>query len=255
MRALTHLRSPGLILLFPWAQEYSGLGLVAAAAQAARDASVPIAVHLDHAQSATAVRFAADSGLYDSIMVDMSHCAEKAENLTQTADLTGYCKSRGVAVEAEPGRIEGGEDGVADTSAAGLQAMMTDADEALRFVNTGIDWLAPSFGNVHGKYGPNGIELDYARLESIRRAIGPDVRLVLHGTDGFDADILKRCISAGIVKVNINRSVNDIWRAVVSGEGAVSVLMEKATEGMQKEIERWIYMLGSEGKALDHGPA
>ena len=179
-RALTALRSPGLILLFPWAQTYSGLALVTAAAHCARAAPVPIAVHLDHATDPDAIRAAADSGLFDSIMVDMSHHSA-SENLARTRELVAYCRARGVATEAEPGRIEGGEDGVADPGA--LEGMMTDEDEARRFADTGIDWLAPAFGNVHGNYGPRGIQLDYDRLQRIHREVGDDVRLVLHGTD------------------------------------------------------------------------
>lgn len=97
---------------------------------------------------------------FDSIMVDMSH-HEKAENLSKTKDLVAYCHARGIATEAEPGRIEGGEDGVSDT--ADLTGLMTTAEEAQQFVDAGVDLLAPAFGNVHGEYGPRGIVLDYDR--------------------------------------------------------------------------------------------
>ena len=140
---------------------------------------MPIAVHLDHATEPDAIHAACDSGLYDSIMVDMSH-HDKAENLARTRELVAYCQERGVATEAEPGRIEGGEDGVTDTGA--LEGMMTDEIEARHFVDTGIDWLAPAFGNIHGNYGPRGIQLDYDRLQRIQQEVG-QVRLVLHGTD------------------------------------------------------------------------
>lgn len=94
-------------------------------------------------------------------MVDMSH-HEKEENLAKTKELVALCHSRGIATEAEPGRIEGGEDGVKDT--AELQGMMTTAEEIDDFVATGIDFIAPAFGNVHGDYhGVENIHLDYER--------------------------------------------------------------------------------------------
>ena len=75
-------------------------------------------------------------------MVDMSHY-EKAENLEKTSNLVRYCQERGIATEAEPGRIEGAEDGVMDT--AGLEACMTTPDEVEEFIDTGVDTLAPAF--------------------------------------------------------------------------------------------------------------
>lgn len=94
-------------------------------------------------------------------MVDMSHY-DKAENLSKTAELTAYCHARGIATEAEPGRMEGGEDGVKDTG--DLQGMLTTSEEAMKFVETGIDFLAPAFGNVHGNYGGvENMKLDFDR--------------------------------------------------------------------------------------------
>jgi fructose-bisphosphate aldolase, class II len=246
VRACEALKSPGMILLFPWAQQYSTLGLATLASHMARNAKVPVTLHLDHAQSDTAVKTAADSGCYDSIMVDMSHY-DKEENLARTTALTQYCHERGIAVEAEPGRIEGGEDGVGDTGE--LEALMTDADEAGRFADTGIDWLAPAFGNVHGNYGPRGPQLDYDRLHMLKREVGARLRFVLHGTDGFDQDILAKCIAGGMVKININRAVNRHWKTAVKEEGTLTGLIEQATTKMQEEVEWWIRALGSEGKA------
>jgi fructose/tagatose bisphosphate aldolase len=116
-----------MILLFPWAVHYADGILVHAAAEAARNASVPVTVHMDHAQTPEIIRRAADLGGFDSIMVDMSHY-EKAENLALTRELVEYCHARGIATEAEPGRIEGGEDGVADT--ADLEGLLTTPEES-----------------------------------------------------------------------------------------------------------------------------
>lgn len=204
---------------------------------------------MDHAQTPEIVKQAADLGLFHSIMVDMSHY-EKDENLRLTKELTEYCHERGIATEAEPGRINGGEDGVIDT--AELEGILTDADEARRFVDTGIDWLAPAFGNVHGSYGERGVQLDYDRLESIDAAVGGDdgVRLVAHGTDPFDKDIYTKLMKAGITKVNINKVVNRKYMDLQKEGGyGLTELMEKGTELMQKELEGLMDMLGSSGKA------
>lgn len=167
IRAAEAKRAPLQILLFPWAlQKYSPL-LVDFAAHAARKATVPVTVHMDHAQdpavidAASQILAADGTPAFDSIMVDMSHY-EKEENLAKTKELVALCHSRGIATEAEPGRIEGGEDGVKDT--AELQGMMTTPEEVDDFIATGIDFLAPAFGNVHGDYnGVENIHLDYDR--------------------------------------------------------------------------------------------
>lgn len=237
-----------MILLFPWALSYSGPILSLAAHTAASKSRVPVTVHLDHAQSPDDIHAAADSGHFDSIMVDMSHHPPE-ENLRLTAELTEYCHHRGIATEAEPGRIEGGEDGVQDTKE--LEGMMTSREQAREFVDTGIDWLAPAFGNVHGKYGPRGIQLDYDRLEGINAEVHPDgTRLVLHGTDGFDEKIYAKCIERGITKANLNRNVNEMYTTLQAQGGlGLTALMEKGTQAMQQEIEKCMDWLGSSGKA------
>ncbi|KAF2709549.1 putative fructose-bisphosphate aldolase [Pleomassaria siparia CBS 279.74] len=249
VRAAEAKNSPAMILLFPWAIEYANSGLVHLAAEAAKSASVPVTVHLDHAQSPEIVRRAADMGGFDSIMIDMSHY-EKEENLRLTADLTNYCHERGIACEAEPGRIVGGEDGVGDTE--DLESLLTTPDEAQRFVDCGIDWLAPSFGNVHGNYGPRGIQLEYERLQSIMDKVGDQVRLVLHGADPFDKTIFQTCIGHGVSKVNINKVLNNpcqrVW-AEWSEKKPFTEVIELATKEMQKAVEGCCDLLGSTGKA------
>lgn len=166
IRAAENKSSPLQILLFPWALKYSPL-LIDFCAAAARKATVPVTIHMDHAQDPDVIRTAAEmkaangTPAFDSIMVDMSHY-EKEENLRRTRELVAFCHERGIATEAEPGRIEGGEDGVQDT--AELEGMMTTAEEIDDFVATGIDFIAPAFGNVHGDYhGVENIHLDYER--------------------------------------------------------------------------------------------
>lgn len=247
IRAAEKKKSPAMLLLFPWALTYASSHLASMCASAARSASVPITLHLDHAQTPESIRYAADLGVFDSIMVDMSHY-EKAENLALTRELATYCHERGIAVEAEPGRIEGGEDGVKDTGA--LEGMLTSVEEAREFVDTGIDWLAPAFGNVHGSYGARGIVLEYERLQAIENAVGEEVKLVLHGTDGFGKEIYGKCIDAGITKVNVNGVVNKPYLKLQS-EGGLGLidLIEKGTNIMQEAVETCVDQLGSEGKA------
>jgi len=119
---------------------------------------------MDHAQSEEEIIAASDYP-FDSIMVDMSHY-EKEENLEKTERITKMLHEKGIATEAEPGRINGGEDGVKDTG--DLEGLLTTAEEASEFVATGIDFLAPAFGNVHGNYGGvENINLDFERYVSI----------------------------------------------------------------------------------------
>lgn len=124
VKAAERRKSPLIIQLFPWAITSSNGILVHAAAQAARQASVPVAVHLDHCQDEDMVKEACLLP-FDSIMVDMSHHS-KEENLAKTKELVAYCHAHGKAAEAEPGRIEGGKDGVSDT--LDLAGLMTSAE-------------------------------------------------------------------------------------------------------------------------------
>lgn len=158
--AAEQARSPLILQFFPWAVEFGNGLLIRAASEAASRAQVPISIHLDHCQKPELVKLAADMGLFHSIMVDMSHY-NKEENLRRTKELVEYCNARQIATEAEPGRIEGGEDGVVDTDA--LEGMKTTAEEIDEFIGTGVDALAPAFGNIHGEYGPSGPQLDFER--------------------------------------------------------------------------------------------
>ncbi|EKD15560.1 fructose-bisphosphate aldolase [Drepanopeziza brunnea f. sp. 'multigermtubi' MB_m1] len=249
VRAAEACRSPAIVQLFPWALEYAGSTLVLAAAEAAHSSSAPVTLHLDHAQTPELVRQAADiPAAFDGIMCDMSHY-EKEENLELTRELTEYCHRRGIISEAEPGRIEGGEDGVAAT--VDLEAVLTTPEQAEEFVSTGIELLAPAFGNVHGEYGPRGINLEYERLESVHKAVGDRVRLVLHGADPFDETVFTKCIRAGVTKININKGVNKHYEKVqaeMRGKPLTTVI-EAGTLAMQKAVENYMRILGSAGKA------
>ncbi|CAK7237828.1 hypothetical protein SBRCBS47491_010163 [Sporothrix bragantina] len=256
VRAAEKKRSPIIIQFFPWAVKATDGLLIRAAAEAAKNATVPVAVHMDHAQDEELIRFAADTLPFDSIMVDMSHY-DDAENLSKTKVLVDYCHARHITTEAEPGRIEGGEDGVADT--VDLEGVMTTAQQVEDFVATGIDFLAPAFGNVHGEYGARGPVLDYERLDMVREAVkaasakaGRGVRVVLHGTNDFSEDVMKKCIRGGVSKINVNKLVLDDYLVFQKNESAglpSTTLVERGIATTQTLVEWQMDVCGSTGKA------
>jgi len=251
-RAAEAKKSPAMILLFPWAlQTFKGI-LANMAADVCRSASVPISLHLDHCLEPELVKFAA-SLPFDSIMVDMSHY-EKEENLALTKELTTYCHERGIATEAEPGRINGGEDGLKDT--ADLEGILTTPEQAMEFVNTGIDFLAPAFGNIHGEYGAKGPRgwLEFDRLEKVKAAVQGKVKIVLHGTNSFDRSLFQECVKGGISKINVNAQLINPWRQMMNKRGAegytpITKLMEDSMNIFQGVVERLMDECGSSGKA------
>lgn len=244
-------KSPALIQLFPWSIEYADGLLLHAAAEAADKASVPIGVHMDHAQSPDIIRRAADLGGFDGIMVDMSHY-EREENLRLTKELVEYCNKRGIITEAEPGRINGSEDGIQDTG--DMEEILTSPEQAEEFVACGIDWLAPAFGNVHGVYGPKGPQLDFERLRKVQNAVSDRVRLVLHGAHEqyFQEELLRKCIGYGMAKLNINGPVAAAWTKVqgeLTGKVPLTTVIEEQTKAMKAVVEEHMDFLWSSGKA------
>lgn len=196
------------------------------------------------------VKHAADNLPFDSIMVDMSHY-EKDENLRLTRELVTYCHERRISTEAEPGRIEGGEDGIADT--ADLSGLLTTPEEIEEFVDTGVDFLAPAFGNVHGEYGKRGPVLEYDRLDSISRDCKKrNVRVVLHGTNDFPEDVMTKCIKGGCSKINVNKLVLEDYNQYLKEAAAATMLTKLMEEGVEKVVtltELWMHRCGSAGKA------
>ncbi|TML68140.1 MAG: class II fructose-bisphosphate aldolase [Actinobacteria bacterium] len=170
--------------------------LVAALTAVATRSRVPACVQLDHVAEPLLVDSALAAGV-GAVLVDGSHLShEENTALVRRAVETA---PRGVGVEAELGHIEGGED-VAVAAAAGA---FTDPDEAADFVGeTGTDCLAVSIGNVHGSYA-SPPSLDWERLERIRERVG-DLPLALHGASGLPPEDVRRAVSLGICKVNVN---------------------------------------------------
>lgn len=203
---------------------------------------------------------------------------KKKKNLAKTTELVKLCHSKGIATEAEPGRIEGGEDGVKDT--AELEGMMTTAEEVDDFIATGIDFLAPAFGNVHGDYhGVENIHLDYERyvsftlsaspfslsssfhpltqslhhsLAAIQKKVDNRVQIVLHGTNEFIPEILSKCIERGVTRVNVNKMVLSdyfAYTAEKTGKVPLTEQLETGTDLIKKQCEYWIDNMGCAGKA------
>ncbi|MFF7384910.1 class II fructose-bisphosphate aldolase [Streptomyces griseoluteus] len=176
--------------------------LARAAACAAEQAAVPVALHLDHVQSDALLRRAPDAG-FSSVMYDAARLPY-AENLAATRAAADWAHARGLWIEAELGQI-GGKDGrpPLDAHAPGAR---TDPAEARDFVaRTGVDALAVAVGSTHAMTTRTAV-LDHALLR--RLAAGPGVPLVLHGSSGVPDDELVRAVEGGIGKVNIGTALN-----------------------------------------------
>jgi fructose-bisphosphate aldolase class II len=154
IKAAERCRSPAIIQLFPWTLHFQGPAFVKYVADVSRVASVPISVHLDHCLKKEDADLALECA-FDSIMVDGS-MFETEENIRYTKSVVERATAKSITIEAELGRIEGGEDGIPMLE---LDGLLTDPDFAQHFVEqTGVHFLAPSFGNVHGPYPPGGAE-------------------------------------------------------------------------------------------------
>ncbi|MCX5071356.1 ketose-bisphosphate aldolase [Streptomyces sp. NPDC060334] len=166
----------------------------------ARAASVPVAVHLDHAESVELVREAAGLG-FGSVMFDASKLPYDA-NVTVTRAITEQCHRADVWVEAELGEI-GGKDG------AHAPGVRTDPDEARSFATaTAVDALAVAVGSSHAMLTRDAV-LDFDLITRLRDSL--DVPLVLHGSSGVDDTDLAKAVTAGMTKVNISTHLNKIF--------------------------------------------
>lgn len=157
--------------------------------------TVPVAIHLDHGSSFEKCKEAIDAG-FTSVMIDASHHPFE-ENVETTSKVVEYAHANGVSVEAELGTVGGQED---DIVADGV--IYADPKECEELVKrTNIDFLAPALGSVHGPYKgePN---LGFAEMEEISKLA--DLPLVLHGGTGIPTKDIKRAISLGTAKINVN---------------------------------------------------
>jgi tagatose 1,6-diphosphate aldolase GatY/KbaY len=243
--------SPVMLQLHPSALKYGQTPLVALCLEAARTATIPVSVHLDHSTSHQDIQRALDAGVR-SIMADGSPLPY-AENLAFTRAMTHLAHSRGAVVEAEIGRISGTEDGL---TIAEKEAKMTDPEQAVEFVReTGVDALAVTIGNVHGEYKREP-RLDFPRLERIRKLL--PVPLVLHGASGLPESMINQSIELGVCKFNVNTEVRKAYmRALrsevcsVDGSDLLDVAGE-AIAAMQSVITDKLNLFGSIQKAHLH---
>ena len=156
--------------------------------------TVPVALHLDHGTYEGCLK-CIDAG-FSSVMFDGSHFPID-ENKKKTTELVNLCHSRGISIEAEGGAIGGEEDGVIGSGE------IADPNECKIIADLGVDFLAAGIGNIHGKYPANWKGLDFDALAATKALIG-DLPLVLHGGTGIPADMIKKAISLGVAKINVN---------------------------------------------------
>ncbi len=187
------------------AKYHGGLEPVALASlAAARKASVPVAVHLDHAEDEDLAREAVDLG-FGSIMYDGAHF-EYEQNVEVTARVAAYAHERGVYVEAELGKV-GGKDG------AHAPGVLTDPAEAAVFVAaTGVDALAVAVGSSHAMT-ERSAALNLDRIAGLKAAL--DVPLVLHGSSGVSDENIVAAIAAGMTKINVSTHLNGFFTRAV----------------------------------------
>ena len=243
--------SPAMLQLHPSALKYGESMLVEMCLEAARSATVPISVHLDHSTSEGDIQNVLNAGV-KSIMADGSPM-EYAENLAFTRKMTELSHQHNAIVEAEIGRISGTEDGL---TIAEKEAKMTDPAQAVEFVNaTNVDVLAVTIGNVHGEY-KSPPKLDFDRLAKIRSLI--DIPLVLHGASGLPDWMIERSIQLGVCKFNVNTEVRQAYMESLKDElcskGPQDLLdiTSSAIGAMEEVITGKLQLFGSANKAHLH---
>ncbi|MBD5497271.1 MAG: class II fructose-1,6-bisphosphate aldolase [Lachnospiraceae bacterium] len=156
--------------------------------------TVPVALHLDHGSFEGCYK-CIEAG-FSSIMFDGSHYPI-AENVEKTTKLVADAHEKGLSIEAEVGSIGGEEDGVVGMGEC------ADPDECKAIADLGVDFLAAGIGNIHGKYPENWKGLSFETLDAVQQKTG-ELPLVLHGGTGIPADMIKKAISLGVAKINVN---------------------------------------------------
>ena len=248
------LKSPVILGVSEGAGKYmTGFKTVAAMVEAMIDElkiTVPVALHLDHGTYEGCYK-CIKAG-FSSIMFDGSHYPIE-ENVEKTKELVKIAHAMGLSLEAEVGSIGGEEDGV-----VGL-GECADPAECKTIADLGIDFLAAGIGNIHGKYPANWPGLRFDVLEKIKEAVG-DMPLVLHGGTGIPADMIKKAISLGVAKINVNTecqlSFAEATRAYIEagkdqqGKGYdPRKLLAPGAEAIKATVKEKMELFGSVGKA------
>jgi len=248
------LKSPVILGVSEGAGKYmTGFKTVAAMVEAMMEElniTVPVALHLDHGTYDGCYK-CIKAG-FSSIMFDGSHYPIE-ENIEKTKELVKVAHAMGLSLEAEVGSIGGEEDGV-----VGL-GECADPRECKAIADLGIDFLAAGIGNIHGKYPENWPGLRFDVLEQVKAAVG-DMPLVLHGGTGIPEDMIKKAISLGVAKINVNTecqlSFADATRKYIeagkdlAGKGFdPRKLLAPGTEAIKATVKEKMELFGSVGKA------
>ena len=212
--------------------------------------TVPVALHLDHG-SYEGAKACIEAG-FSSIMFDGSHYPIE-ENIDKTKELVKIAHAMGLSLEAEVGSIGGEEDGVVGMGEC------ADPKECKAIADLGIDFLAAGIGNIHGKYPANWQGLNFEVLENVKKAVG-DMPLVLHGGTGIPADMIKKAISLGVAKINVNTECQLSFAAAtreyieagkdLQGKGFdPRKLLAPGAEAIKATVKEKMELFGSVGKA------
>ena len=212
--------------------------------------TVPVALHLDHGSYEGC--YQCIKAGFSSIMFDGSHYSIE-ENIEKTRELVKVAHAMGLSLEAEVGSIGGEEDGV-----VGL-GECADPQECKAIADLGIDFLAAGIGNIHGKYPENWPGLRFDVLESIKKAVG-DMPLVLHGGTGIPEDMIKKAVSLGVAKINVNTECQLTFAAAtrayveagkdLEGKGFdPRKLLAPGAEAIKGTVKEKMELFGSVGKA------
>ena len=242
--------SPVIIQASQGAIKYAGLDyIVGLVTTAAKNTRIPVCLHLDHGTDFQQVVRCIAKG-FSSVMFDGSKLPME-ENIAITRRIVEIASAVGVSTEAEIGKIAGTED---EVNVHEKEAMLTDPSEVKYFVeNTGVDSLAVAIGTAHGQYKFEP-KLDFARLAKIRDLV--DIPIVMHGSSGVpDADV-RKAISLGVRKVNIDTNIREAFVKGIKGamdgnpqEIDPRKLLGPAREAMTEIVRGKIRVFGSNGKA------
>lgn len=212
--------------------------------------TVPVALHLDHGTFEGA-KACINAG-FSSIMFDGSHYPI-AENIAKTTALVNACDVLGISLEAEVGSIGGEEDGVVGMGEC------ADPNECKQIADLGVTMLAAGIGNIHGKYPANWPGLSFETLEAVKAKVG-DMPLVLHGGTGIPADMIKKAISLGVAKINVNTECQLAFQEATrkyieegkdqQGKGFdPRKLLAPGAEAIKTTVKEKMELFGSVGKA------
>ena len=212
--------------------------------------TVPVALHLDHGSYEGAYK-CIEAG-FSSVMFDGSHYPIE-ENIAKTKELVNVCNEKGLSLEAEVGSIGGEEDGVVGAGE------VASPDECKMIADLGVTMLAAGIGNIHGKYPANWAGLNFDVLAKISEKVG-DMPLVLHGGTGIPEDMIKKAISLGVSKINVNTECQLAFAAAtrkyveagkdLEGKGFdPRKLLAPGVEAIKATVREKIELFGSANKA------